>query len=98
MTFRSRRRGDRWAGAGWHHRRVTAFDLLIRGGTVIDGTGSPGRVTDVGVLGDRILAVGELGGVDDRGVATVLDATDRVVAPGFIDPHGHSDASLFVDG
>jgi len=77
---------------------VTAFDLLIRGGTVIDGTGSPGRVTDVGVLGDRILAVGELGGVDDRGVATVLDATDRVVAPGFIDPHGHSDASLFVDG
>jgi N-acyl-D-amino-acid deacylase len=77
---------------------VTAFDLLIRGGTVIDGTGSPGRVTDVGVLGDRILAVGELAGVDERGVATVLDATDRVVAPGFIDPHGHSDASLFVDG
>lgn len=77
---------------------MTAFDLLIRGGTVIDGTGSPGRVTDIGVLGDRILAVGDLGGVDERGVPTVIDAGGRAVTPGFIDPHAHSDASLFVDG
>jgi len=82
----------------WHHRTVTAFDLLVRGGTVIDGTGRPGRPADVGVLGDRILAVGDLSAVDPTGVATVLEVGGRVVAPGFIDPHGHSDGSLFLDG
>ena len=86
------------AGSGWHHQRVTVFDLLLRGGTVVDGTGSPSRRADVGVLGDRILAIDDLSAVDDRDVATVLDATGLVVAPGFIDPHGHSDGSLFVDG
>ena len=82
----------------WHHRPVTAFDLLLRGGLVIDGTGAPGQPGDVGVLGDRILAVGDLSSVDDGSVATVVDVAGRVVAPGFIDPHGHSDGSLFVDG
>ncbi|HEX6868045.1 MAG TPA: amidohydrolase family protein, partial [Candidatus Limnocylindrales bacterium] len=77
---------------------MTAFDLLLRGGTVIDGTGSPGVRADVGILGDRILAVGDLAMVADGGVAEVVDATGRVVAPGFIDPHGHSDGSLFLDG
>ena len=43
---------------------VTGFDLLLRGGTVIDGTGAPARRADVGVLGDRILAVGDLGVVE----------------------------------
>jgi dihydroorotase/N-acyl-D-amino-acid deacylase len=75
---------------------VTAFDLLIRGGTVIDGTGTPGRPADVGVLGDRILAIGDLGAAN--GAARVIDADGRVVTPGFIDPHGHSDGSLFLDG
>jgi N-acyl-D-amino-acid deacylase len=77
---------------------MTAFDLLLRGGTLIDGTGSPGRPADVGVLGDRILAVGDLATVDVGEVETALDITGRVVAPGFIDPHGHSDGSLFLDG
>ena len=77
---------------------MTAFDLLLRGGTVIDGTGTLGFVGDVGVLGDRILAVGDLSTVDESGIATVLDVSGRVVAPGFIDPHGHSDGSLFLDG
>ena len=77
---------------------MTGFDLLLRGGTVIDGTGRPGRRADVGVLGDRILAVGDMSAVDDAEVATVLEVNGRVVAPGFIDPHGHSDGSLFVDG
>ena len=77
---------------------MTAFDLLLRGGTLIDGTGSAGRPADVGVLGDRILAVGDLSTVDEGEVETVLDVTGRVVAPGFIDPHGHSDGSLFLDG
>ncbi|HET9755824.1 MAG TPA: D-aminoacylase [Candidatus Limnocylindrales bacterium] len=77
---------------------MTAFDLLIRGGTVVDGTGAPGRPADVGVLGDRILAVGDLTGVDGNSAMTVIDAIRRVVTPGFIDPHGHSDGSLFLDG
>jgi N-acyl-D-aspartate/D-glutamate deacylase len=77
---------------------VTAFDLLIRGGTVVDGTGAPGRRADVGVLGDRISAIGDLSAAPDEEAATVIDASGRVVAPGFIDPHGHSDGSLFVDG
>ncbi len=77
---------------------VTGFDLLLRGGHVIDGTGDPGRRADVGVLGDRILAVGDLGVVLDDEVGLDLDVSGKVVAPGFIDPHGHSDGSLFVDG
>jgi len=77
---------------------MSGFDVLLRGGTVVDGTGEPARRADVGLLGDRILAVGDLSAVDPAGVALVLDVRDRVVAPGFIDPHGHSDASLFVDG
>jgi N-acyl-D-amino-acid deacylase len=89
---------DESLGRGWHHRGVASFDLLIRGGTVVDGTGTPGRPADVGILGDRILAIGDLSSVDGAAAAAVLDATGRVVAPGFIDPHGHSDASLFVDG
>jgi N-acyl-D-amino-acid deacylase len=74
------------------------FDLLIRGGLLVDGTGSAARRADVGVLGDRILAVGDLSAVETGGVALVVDARELVVAPGFIDPHGHSDASLLVDG
>jgi N-acyl-D-amino-acid deacylase len=77
---------------------MTAFDLLLRGGTLIDGTGTTGRPADVGVLGDRILAVGDLASVDPGEVRTVIDATGLVVAPGFVDPHGHSDGSLFLDG
>ena len=77
---------------------MTAFDLLLRGGTVVDGTGSPGRRADVGILGDRILAIDDLSAVDVGDVARVIDVGGLVVAPGFIDPHGHSDGSLFVDG
>jgi N-acyl-D-amino-acid deacylase len=82
----------------WHHPHVTSFDVLIRGGTVVDGTGGPGRPADVGILGDRILAIGDLATVDGMSAASEIDAAGRVVTPGFIDPHGHSDASLFVDG
>ncbi len=78
--------------------RVTGFDLLLRGGSVIDGTGAPGVRADVGVTGDRIVAVGDLGVVADGEIGLELDVSGMVVAPGFIDPHGHSDGSLFVDG
>jgi N-acyl-D-aspartate/D-glutamate deacylase len=77
---------------------MATFDLLLRGGTVIDGTGSPGRRADVGVHGDRIVAIGDLSVVDPAGVSRVLDVAGHVVAPGFIDPHGHSDGSVLVDG
>ena len=77
---------------------MATFDLVILGGTVIDGTGGPARRADVGVLGDRIAAVGDLAAVDLTGIPTVLDVAGRVVSPGFIDPHGHSDGSVLVDG
>jgi N-acyl-D-amino-acid deacylase len=65
-----------------------AWSLLLRGGTLVDGTGAPGRRADVAVEGERIAAVapGLAGGAD-----RVLDVTGRVVAPGFIDMHSHSD-------
>ena len=63
-------------------------DLLLRGGTVYDGLGSPGVLADVAIAGDRIVAIGaDLG----LGAARVIDATGLAVAPGFIDPHTHSD-------
>ena len=80
-----------------HHRSVTAFDLLIRGGTLVDGTGAPGIRADVGVSGDRIKAIGDLSAAEAKGVAVVIDATDRIVCPGFIDVHGHSDGSILID-
>ena len=77
---------------------MATFDLLIRGGTLIDGTGAPGRPADVGVRGDRVVAVGDLSSVEVASVGLVLDVAGRAVAPGFIDPHGHSDGSVLVDG
>lgn len=63
------------------------YDLVIRGGRVIDGTGRPGVVTDIGIRGDRITAVGA---ISAPGRAEI-DAAGRVVAPGFIDVHTHAE-------
>jgi N-acyl-D-amino-acid deacylase len=72
-----------------------AHDLLIRNGTVVDGTGAPARHADVAISAGKILQVGKnIGGPAKR----TLDADGLVVAPGFIDPHTHYDAQICWDG
>ncbi len=67
------------------------FDIVIRDGLVVDGTGAPGQRRDVGILGERVSAIGDLG---DAEAARVIDASGKVVTPGFIDPHSHSDWTI----
>jgi N-acyl-D-amino-acid deacylase len=72
-----------------------SFDVLIRGGTVYDGTGGAPARADVGIRGDRIVAIGELAGASAR---TVVDAKGLAVAPGFINMLSWSNESLLADG
>ena len=69
------------------------FDIVIRGGKVVDGTGAVPRKADVAINGDRIVAVGDVEGTGTR----EIDARDRVVTPGFVDIHTHLDAQLAWD-
>jgi len=69
------------------------FDLLIRGGTLVDGTGAPARRGDLAIRGGRIAAVGEIAGSAGR----VVDADGAIVAPGFVDVHTHYDVQIFWD-
>jgi N-acyl-D-aspartate/D-glutamate deacylase len=64
------------------------FDVLIRNGRVLDGSGSPWRRADVGIKGDRIAAVGHIPGSDTADLE--IDASGRYVTPGFLDPHSHA--------
>ena len=70
------------------------FDTVIRDGTVVDGSGRPRFEADVGIVGGTIAAVGDLGGAE---AAQTVDAAGRVVAPGFVDMHSHSDVSMLDD-
>lgn len=67
------------------------LDLLIRNGLVIDGTGAPRRRADLGIVNDRIVGLGDLAG---QSVKQTIEAAGRVVAPGFVDVHNHSDGWL----
>jgi N-acyl-D-amino-acid deacylase len=67
------------------------FDLILRGGTIIDGTGAARYGGDVGLRGDRIAAIGDLKDAEAR---QVIDAAGKIVAPGFVDVHNHSDGWL----
>ena len=69
-------------------------DLLITGGEVIDGTGAAARKADIALQGDRIVALGELAGVK---ADSVIDASGKVVTPGFIDVHTHDDRLLLAN-
>jgi N-acyl-D-amino-acid deacylase len=71
------------------------FDVIIRHGQVVDGTGNPWFRADVAIRADRIVAIGQLGNATAK---TVIDAKGKVVAPGFIDIHSHSDLLLLEDG
>jgi len=69
------------------------FDLLIRGGTLVDGTGAPARRGDLGIRDGRLAALGDVRGSADR----TIDADGAIVAPGFIDIHTHYDVQVFWD-
>ena len=71
-----------------------SFDTVIRGGTVVDGTQLPRFRADVGIQNGRVTKIGR---IDDVGEARVLDASDCIVAPGFVDLHTHYDAQIHWD-
>ena len=69
----------------------TVYTVILEGGTVYDGLGRPGRVADVGILGDRVAAIGDLSGAR---AGLRRDVTGLAVVPGFIDSHSHADGRL----
>jgi len=70
-----------------------AYDLVIRGGRVVDGSGLPSYVADVGVKGGKVVEIGKI----PDGAAKIIDASGLAVAPGFIDHHTHLDAQMLWD-
>jgi N-acyl-D-amino-acid deacylase len=71
-----------------------AFDIIIANGKIVDGSGNPAYSADVGIVGDQIIAIGDLTEAASR---QTIDATGKIVAPGFIDMHTHSDMSVLFD-
>lgn len=71
-----------------------SYDVIIRGGHILDGTGNPWYADDIGIRGDKIAAIGKLG---DATAKQTIDATGKIVAPGFIDMLGQSETSLLID-
>ncbi len=73
------------------------LDIRITGGTLIDGTGAERRSADIGIRDGRIVAIAEPGALTEEARQTV-DASGKVVCPGFVDVHTHYDAQVFWDG
>ena len=67
-----------------------SYDLILRNGKVVDGTGAPGVHQDVAVTDGCIVEVGKIAGTAKK----TIDASDLIVAPGFVDPHTHYDAQI----
>ncbi|MEM3404078.1 MAG: D-aminoacylase [Nitrososphaeria archaeon] len=70
------------------------FDIIVRGGKVVDGTGNPWFKADIGIKDGKIV---ELGRLEKEKADTVIDARGNVVSPGFVDMHSHSDLTLFIN-
>ena len=70
------------------------YDILITGGTIVDGTRTPRYVSDIGIKDGKIT---QIGGLRGKTADRVLDAAGRIVAPGFVDLHTHYDAQIFWD-
>ena len=71
-----------------------SYDVIIRGGHILDGTGNPWYAADIGIRGDKIAAIGKL---DNATAKQTIDATGKIVSPGFIDMLGQSETSLLID-
>ncbi|MGE3961531.1 MAG: amidohydrolase family protein [Dehalococcoidia bacterium] len=71
------------------------YDVIIRGGTVYDGSGAPGAEADLGIRGDRIVTIGAI--PEDATAEEVVDASGLAVTPGFIDVHAHDDTLVLVE-
>jgi N-acyl-D-amino-acid deacylase len=70
------------------------YDIIIKGGTVVDGTRTPRYVSDIAIKDGKIA---QIGGLKGKTAERVLDAAGRIVAPGFVDLHTHYDAQIFWD-
>src|SRR2546423_8305911 len=82
-------------GALLAQQKGSRFDVLIKGGTVYDGSGATPIKADIGIRGDRIIAIGNLRGAQ---ATSVIDASGLAVAPGFINMLSHSEGSLVAAG
>ena len=69
-------------------------DIIIKNGTIVDGSGSPAYYADIAIKGDKIDYIGDLKGVD---APLIIDATHKYVTPGFIEPHSHSDMTIWAN-
>ncbi|HHY11520.1 MAG TPA: amidohydrolase family protein, partial [Firmicutes bacterium] len=67
------------------------FDIIIRGGLVVDGMGTPGFQADIGITGDTIAAIGDL---KNATAGNTIDAKGKTVTPGFIDIHSHAESTI----
>src|SRR5947207_7028742 len=73
---------------------MTDYDIIIKGGTIVDGTRTPRYVSDLAIKDGKIA---QIGGLKEKAADRILDAAGRIVAPGFVDLHTHYDAQIFWD-